>query len=95
MQLFAATMLVLGFLRWPGTDIRKQGKVLRDTSVGPGLLIVEGQQYHFSLADLWRSDLPPKVGMVVEAEFNRNGQLIAIRALTAGSGGVSRSRPAS
>ncbi len=86
MQLFAAGMLVLGFLRWPGTETRKRGKVLRDTSTGPGLLIVEGQQYPFSLTDLWKSDQPPKAGMVVEAEFSRDGQLLAIRTVA----GVSR-----
>jgi len=95
MQLFAAAMLVLGFLRWPGTEARKRGKVLRDTSKGSGLLIVEGQQYPFSLTDLWKSPQPPKIGMIVEAEFNRDGQLVAIRTLTTKSGGASRSRPAS
>ena len=82
MQLFAATMLILAFLRWPGTETRKHGKVLRDASQGPGLLMVEGQQYFFSLTGLWKSDLPPKVGMEVEAEFNRDGQLLAIRTVT-------------
>ena len=94
MQLFAATLLVLGFLRWPGTEIKKPGKVLRDATTGAGLLIVEGQQYPFSLTDLWKSDLPPQVGMMVEAEFNRSGQLVAIRAITAGPG-ASVSRTAS
>ena len=85
MQLFAAIMLVLGFLRWPGTETRKRGKVLRDASSGPGLLIVEGQQYPFSLTDLWKSDQPPKAGMVVEAEFSRDGQLLAIRTISRAS----------
>jgi len=81
MQLFAAAMLVLALFRWPTNETRKRGKVLREPGLGPGLLIVEGQQFPFCLQDLWRPDLPPKVGMVVEAEFNRDGLLIAIRAV--------------
>jgi len=81
MQIFAASMLVLALFRWPTNETRKQGKVLREPGIGPGLLIVEGQQFIFSFQDLWRLDVPPKVGMVVEAEFNREGQLIAIRAV--------------
>lgn len=95
MQVLAAILLVAGFLRWPGTQVKKRGKILRDTSAGLGLLIVEGQQYPFSLNHLWKSDLLPQVGMVVEAEFNREGQLIAIRTLEPGSPGASASRPAS
>ena len=94
MQILAAIMLVAGFLRWPGTQIKKRGKILRDTSAGPGLLIVEGQQYPFSRNQLWKSDLPPQVGMVVEAEFNREGKLTAIRTLEPLSG-ASATRPAS
>jgi len=95
MQFFAASMLAIALFRWPGTESKKHGKVLRDTSSGSGLLIVEGQQYPFSLTDLWKSPQPPQIGMMVEAEFNRDGQLVAIRALTTKSGGASRSRPAS
>ena len=95
MQVLATILLVAGFLRWPGTQIKKRGKILRDTSAGRGLLIVEGQQYPFSRNQLWKSDLPPQVGMVVEAEFNREGKLTAIRTLEPGSAGASASRPAS
>ena len=95
MQLFAASMLAAALFRWPGTETKKRGKVLRDTSQGSGLLIVEGQQFPFSLADLWKSPQPPKIGMIVEAEFNRHGKLVAIRAIAAGSDGAALSRPAS
>ena len=95
MQLFAASMLAFALFRWPGTETKKRGKVLRDASTGSGLLIVEGQQYPFSLTDLWKSPQPPKIGMIVEAEFNRNGHLVAIRATTAESDGAALSRPAS
>ena len=94
MQLFALSILALTLFRWPAAQTRKRGKVLREPGAGPGLLIVEGQQFPFSSNDLWKTEMPPKVGMVVEAEFNRDGQLVAIRSI-AESGGASRSRPAS
>jgi hypothetical protein len=78
MHFFAAWMLAFGLFRWPVAETRKRGKILREPGVREGLLIVEGQQFPFSLKDLWKSVMPPKTGMVVEAEFNREGQLIAI-----------------
>ena len=86
-------MLALTLFRWPAAQTRKSGKVLHEPGAGPGLLIVEGQQFPFSLNDLWKSAIP-KVGMAVEAEFNRAGRLVAIRTISE-SGGASRSRPAS
>jgi hypothetical protein len=79
MQFFAATMRVHRFLKWPARVTRKIGKVLRDTSAGPGLLIVEGQQYRFGRICTWKSEVPPRVGMVVEVEFDKDGELLAIR----------------
>jgi hypothetical protein len=57
----------------------KRGKVLRDPHAGPGLLMVEGQQYPFSLEGVWKSEAPPKPGLVVEVEFDGAG---AIRSIT-------------
>ena len=47
----------------------KRGKVLRDTSAGPGLLAVDGNQHQFSLEAIWKSSEPPKPGMQVLVEF--------------------------
>jgi len=82
MHLLTITLLSFAFFRWPGTEVKKRGKVLRDATTGTGLLILEGQQYPFSLNDLWKSDMPPKAGMVVEAEFNRDGKIVAIRTVS-------------
>jgi hypothetical protein len=38
----------------------KRGRVLRDPSVGAGLLMVEGQQYPFALEGVWKSEAAPK-----------------------------------
>lgn len=61
--------------------MKKRGKILRDTSAGSGLLIVEGQQYPFSLGGAWRSNLPPAAGMPVEVEFGSGGEILAIRCI--------------
>jgi hypothetical protein len=56
----------------------KRGKILRDTSAGNGLIVVDGQQYPFMLEGTWRSEVPPAVGMTVDAEFNDAGQLVSL-----------------
>lgn len=40
--------------------MKKRGKVLRDASSGPGLLMVEGQQYPFAWNGVWKSETAPK-----------------------------------
>lgn len=54
--------------------MKKRGKILRDTSVGPGLLSIGLEQYPFPLEGMWKSDTAPKVNMVVDVEFGE-GQL--------------------
>ena len=90
MQILAWSILALALFRWPAGETRKHGKVLREPGAGPGLMIIEGQQFPFSLADLWQSPQPPKIGMIVEAEF-RDEKLVAIRPIPARSRGASRS----
>jgi hypothetical protein len=56
----------------------KRGKVLRDTTSGPGLLMMEGQQYRFSLEGEWKSEAPPKPGLVVDVELDARGKVQGI-----------------
>ncbi|HMG85523.1 MAG TPA: hypothetical protein VK574_07255 [Terracidiphilus sp.] len=56
----------------------KRGKILRDTSTGPGLVWVEQQQYPFSLGAQWRSATPPAAGMTVDVEFATEGGVAAV-----------------
>ncbi|MDR3753563.1 MAG: hypothetical protein P4K93_00225 [Terracidiphilus sp.] len=56
----------------------KRGKILRDTSAGNGLVVIEGQQYPFMLEGTWRSEVPPAVGMTVDAEINDAGQIVSL-----------------
>lgn len=59
----------------------KRGKILRDTSAGNGLIVVDGQQYPFMLEGTWRSEVPPAVGMTVDADFNDAGQIVSLTAV--------------
>jgi hypothetical protein len=59
----------------------KRGKVLRDPHFGPGLLIVEGKQYPFLMEGIWRSDVPAKPGLVVNVDFDQEGNLNGITAV--------------
>lgn len=60
----------------------KRGKVLRDPNAGPGLLMVEGQQYPFALEGVWKSEIAPKPGQVVEVTFDTTtGQIAGITAV--------------
>ncbi len=60
----------------------KRGKVLRDPHAGPGLLMVEGQQYPFALEGVWKSEVAPKPGQVVEVEFTPQGAIQGIVAVS-------------
>jgi hypothetical protein len=71
----------LCFFDLRGGDMKKRGKVLRDTSAGPGLLMVEGQQYPFALEGVWKSEAAPRSGLVVDVEFDQGGQIVAIIAV--------------
>ena len=56
----------------------KRGRVLRDTTSGLGLLMMEGQQYRFSLEGEWKSKAPPKPGLVVDVELDARGKVQGI-----------------
>jgi hypothetical protein len=60
--------------------MKKQGKILRDPRTGPGLLIIEGRQYWFSLEGIWQSELPPKPGLSVDVKLDQAGKIVAITA---------------
>jgi hypothetical protein len=62
--------------------VKKLGKVLREATTKPGLLIIEGQQFPFSADDAWRSEQPPSPGMSVEVELGSRGEILAIRPIT-------------
>lgn len=62
----------------------RRGKILRDTSSGPGLLVVEGTQYPFTLEGAWKGEVPPKVGMTVDVEIGAGGEVFAVHPVAEG-----------
>ena len=56
----------------------KRGKVLRDTTSGLGLLMIEGQQYRFSLEGVWKTETAPKPGLLVDVELDARGKVQSI-----------------
>ncbi len=64
--------------------MRKRGRVLRDTNAGPGLLTAEGKQYSFVLEGMWRSEVPPRLGMLVDVHFDSEGAPATVYAVSDG-----------
>lgn len=58
--------------------MKHRGKILRDTNAGPGLLSSSGTQHPFTLETHWKSDMPPKVGMVVDVTLDGAGSLAEV-----------------
>jgi hypothetical protein len=61
--------------------MKQRGKVLRDTGNGNGLISSEGKQFEFSLEKNWKSDIAPKVGIVVEFELDESGVIQSASAI--------------
>ena len=61
--------------------MKKRGKVLREPNSGPGLVMIEGQQFRFSVDTASRSQARPKPGVNVEVELDENLQVIGIAAI--------------
>jgi len=58
--------------------MKKRGTVLREPGNDPGLLMIEGQQFKFSLDGIWKSPVLPKSGMTVDVELDPGSQILAI-----------------
>jgi hypothetical protein len=61
--------------------VARRGKILRDPHVGPGLLMLEGRQHQFVLEGVWKSEVPPKPGLVVEVDLDSLGKVVGITAV--------------
>lgn len=60
----------------------KRGKILRDPTNGPGLVIVEGQQFPFPMEGVWRSATLPQPGTVVDVDFSSDGTVFSVTAVS-------------
>ncbi len=69
--------------KYKGDDeMRSRGTVQRDTSVGEGVISVNGKQYSFSLVGTWHSEQPPRTGMAVDVDFDASGNIMSVTAVT-------------
>ena len=59
----------------------RRGRILRDTAVGPGLLVVDETQYPFRLEGIWKSSAPPVAGRVVDVDID-GGEIVSVRAVS-------------
>ncbi|HEX6802358.1 MAG TPA: hypothetical protein VF133_01640 [Terriglobales bacterium] len=55
--------------------MKARGKVLREPNAGPGLVMIDGQQFRFWLDGIWRSETLPTRGLAVEVELDQSLQV--------------------
>lgn len=55
--------------------MKARGKILRVATSDPGLVMIDGQQFHFSTGGVWRSEVRPRPGLDVEVELDNNLQV--------------------
>ena len=58
--------------------MRTRGKVLRIPTVDPGLIMIQGRQFKFSGNTVWKSEVEPTPGLVVNVELDRDLQVVAV-----------------
>lgn len=58
----------------------RRGRILRDTAVGPGLLVVDETQYPFTLEGTWKSPTPPAIGKIVDVVID-GGTIVSVTAV--------------
>lgn len=61
--------------------MKTRGKVLREPNSGPGLLMIDGQQFRFQLDGVWKSETAPRAGQAVEVNLDQNLQVTEITAV--------------
>ncbi len=65
-----------------GGIMTKRGKVLRDTTGGPGLLSIDGQHVQFASEGVWHSEATPVPGMAVMVDFAQDGSIVGISSIS-------------
>jgi hypothetical protein len=61
--------------------LKVRASILRTPGDGPGLLFVDGRQWPFTLDNLWKSPVAPSVNMLVDVDFDVQGNITAIAAV--------------
>ena len=58
--------------------MRTRGKVLRVPNVDPGLIMIQGRQFKFSGNTVWKSEVDPTPGLVVNVDLDRDLHVVAV-----------------
>src|SRR5579864_4614818 len=61
--------------------MKTRGKILREPGQGPGIVMIEGQQFRFQREGVWQSATAPKPGLVVEVDLDRELQVVGMWAV--------------
>lgn len=64
--------------------MQKRGRILKDTSIGKGIISSDGVQYEFELPNVWKSDVTPATNMVVNFIVDADGAVTSIFAVSEG-----------
>ena len=68
--------------------VKVRANILRTPGDRPGLLFVNGQQWPFTLENVWKSPVAPSVNMAVNVDFDGQGNIIGITAADAQTAGL-------
>jgi hypothetical protein len=61
--------------------LKVRASILRTPGDGPGLLFVDGRQWPFTPENVWKSPVAPSVNMLVDVDFDAQGNITAIAAV--------------
>ena len=59
----------------------ERGLIQKDTSMGDGVVSVNGKQFIFQLLGMWRSPQPPRAGMAVDVTFDEAGVPVSLESV--------------
>jgi hypothetical protein len=62
--------------------VKARGKILREPSQNPGIVMIQGQQFQFQREGVWRSETAPRAGLVVDVNLDNNLQVIGMSVVT-------------
>jgi hypothetical protein len=61
--------------------LKVRASILRTPGDNPGLLFLDGRQWPFTLDNVWKSPVAPSVNMLVDVDFDGEGNITAIAAV--------------
>lgn len=62
--------------------VKARGKILREPTQNPGIVMIQGQQFRFLREGTWHSEIAPKPGLVVDVDLDNNLQVTGMWIVT-------------